>query len=353
MGIRTGGDIQSVPLAITALSQEELPQDAASIEIDAWQPERPYLELYDGKPADFDERFLEAEARHGSLPIFYLDTAEWLRKRGRSAEAIEMVLSALELPTANDVTFGIVADRLERYGAVDRAIELRERQAALDPERPQPKRFLALALARRASLQPKNARADLTRAIKLLYDIAMTPTDGEWNGIELICLDEANALMPRLKKLGGSVDMDPRLVAVLDVDVRVVIDWTTDATDMDLWVDEPNGERAIYNNRHTAIGGSLSDDMTQGYGPEEYMLHRAPPGTYQVQANVYASDRIDPNGATLLTAHLFRDFGRQTEREESIDVELKRDEKGSKMIGRIVVPGKAAPKPPAQKAGNP
>ncbi len=316
----------------------------ATIHIDPWQPERPYLELYDGKPADFDARFLEAEQRHGDLPIFYLDTAEWLRKHGNLAGAREMVLSALELPTANEVTLGMVADRLERYGDIDRAVELRERQAALDPDRPQPRRLLALALARRAALvvtgvstgAPARARADLTRAVEMLYAIAITPQDERWAGIEMIALNEANALLPRLHEAGGKVDMDPRLVALLDCDMRVVIDWTSDGTDMDLWIDEPDQERAIYNNPRTAIGGHLSTDMTTGFGPEEYLLHSAPPGLYQVQANVFAPDRLDPNGVSLITAHLFHDFGRKTQREESVDVEVKRDDQGSKPIGTMV-----------------
>jgi tetratricopeptide (TPR) repeat protein len=313
---------------------------APLVQIDAWQPDRPYLELYDGKPTDFAERFREAEARHGTLPIFYLDTAAWLSKRGQVAEAQEMVLSALELPTADDTTLGMVADRLERYGAWDRAVELRERQAALDPDRPQPRRLLALTLARRAKAQSATARADLTRAIALLYDVAITPQSELWEGIALISLNEANAMLPRLRALGGIVDMDPRLVGLLDVDVRVVIDWTSDGSDMDLWVDEPTRERAIYNNNRTVIGGRLSNDMTRGYGPEEYMVHMAPAGIYTAQANVFAPDRIDPNGATILTAHLFRNFGRANETVDSIDIELKRDEKGARMIGRVVVPAK-------------
>jgi tetratricopeptide (TPR) repeat protein len=321
---------------------------APTIEIDAWEPERPYLELYDGAPGQFDERFLEAERRHGGIPAFYLDTAEWLRKQGRAADAIEMVLGALELASANEVTLGIVADRLERYGAIDRAIELRERQMALDPDRPQPRRLLALALARRAALQPARARADLTRAIRLLNEVAVTPQDGRWDGIELIALMEANALVPRLRRLGGTPDLDPRLIALLDVDMRVVIDWSTDATDLDLWVDEPDGERAIYNNQRTAMGGRLSHDMTQGYGPEEYLLHHARPGTYAVQANVYAADRLDPNGPSLVSAHLFRDYGRPTQSEESVDIELTRDSRGAKMIGRMIFGA-----PGADEAGKP
>lgn len=326
---------------------------APSVQIDAWQPDRPYLELYDGKPADFAERFREAEARHGALPIFYLDTAAWLARRDRMAEAREMALSALELPTADDTTLGMVADRLERYGDWDRAVELRERQAVLDPDRPQPRRLLALTLARRAAAHPAQAKADLTRAITLLYGIATHPQADQWKGVDLIALNEANALLPRLRKLGGKVEMDPRLVMLLDVDVRVVIDWTTDASDMDLWVDEPTRERAIYNNNRTAIGGRLSRDMTRGCGPEEYMIHAAPPGTYTAQANVYAPDRIDPNGATILTAHLFRNFGRTNETVDSVDIELKRDEKGARMIGRVVVPGKPMTSPAPVKGAVP
>lgn len=85
--------------------------------------------------------------------------------------------------------------------------------------------------------------------------------------------------------------------------------------------------------------------MTRGYGPEEYMLHVAPAGTYLVQANVYAPDRLDSNGATLLTAHLFHDYGRPTEREEAVDVEVTRDDKGAKTIGRMVVAAGRKAKP--------
>lgn len=307
------------------------------IEIEAWQPERPYLKAFDAAPQRFDALFAEEEKKHGTLPAFYLDTAGWLHRRGRTAEAVEMVLAALDLPVANEVTYGIVADRLERYGAYDRAVELRERHAALDPARPQPKRLLALALARRAAKRPANARADLERAIALLAEVALTPQDGRWDGIELIALMEANALIPKLRALGGETSLDRRLIALLDTDLRVVADWNTDATDLDLWVDEPHGERAIYSHQRTASGGQLSNDMTNGYGPEEYFLRRAFPGTYTVRANVFAADRIDPNGPSVVTVRLIRDFGRSTEREEAVDLEVTSQDGRERLIGRLVV----------------
>ncbi len=333
------GDAAPVGADIVVTSGRVQPS-APAVSIEAWQPDREYLRAFDAAPARFDERFAEAEREAGGVPAFYLDSAEWLRRHGRTMDAAQVVLSALELPAANATTLGIVADRLERYGAIDRAIELRERQAVLEPDRPQPRRLLALALSTRAATRPATALADLTRAVALLREVAVMPLDQRWDGIDLVALMEANALLPRLKRLGGRSPLEPALTALLDTDIRVVVDWTTDATDLDLWVDEPGGERAIYNHPRTASGGHLSNDMTAGFGPEEYFLHRAPAGEYVVRANVYNADRLDPNGLSLLTAHLFRDFGRATQQVEAVDVELKRDEHGEKMIGRIAIPSK-------------
>jgi uncharacterized protein YfaP (DUF2135 family) len=117
----------------------------------------------------------------------------------------------------------------------------------------------------------------------------------------------------------------------------VVIDWNTGATDMDLWVDEPTGERAVYNNPRTAMGGRLSNDMTSGFGPEEYLLRRATAGEYKISVNVYSRDVINPNGATIVTAHLTRNFGRANQQMETMELELAPEDSGEKLIGRFTV----------------
>jgi len=177
------------------------------------------------------------------------------------------------------------------------------------------------------------------RAGLQLTDVALNPLDARWRGIDMIALVEANALLPKLKALGGSFELDPRLTRNLESDVRIVLDWSNDAADIDLWVDEPNGERAIYSYPRTLIGGHLSDDMTSGFGPEEYFLRRAAPGRYTVRANVYSPDRLDPNGLSRVTALLFRDWGRPSQREESIDLDLQRGQHGEVRIGTLKVGG--------------
>jgi hypothetical protein len=309
-----------------------------SIAVSAWRPQRDYLDAFDADPSAFDRVFPEWDKKAGDVPSFYLDTADWLYRKGRKALAVETLLSALDLPTANEVTLGMVAARLERYGLIDPAILLRERHALLDPDHPQPRRLLALALAKRAELVgPTIARDDLKRAITLLTDIAQNPIADPWHGIDMVSLVEANALLVKLKALGGSFPLDPRLTKNLDSDVRVVLDWSNDAADIDLWVDEPNGERAFYDYPRTLIGGHVSDDMTSGFGPEEYFLRKAAKGRYTVRANVYSPDQLDPNGTSRVTAHLFRDWGRPGQRVESIDLDLQRGQNGEMKIGTLKV----------------
>ena len=73
----------------------------------------------------------------------------------------------------------------------------------------------------------------------------------------------------------SSLPVDPRLVKLLDVDVRIILTWDADLTDIDLHVVEPSGETAFYGHNRTVIGGLVSRDFTQGYGPEEYAVRRA------------------------------------------------------------------------------
>jgi len=318
--ISVGDDLESLP-------QAEATDTDAVVEVTTaeWASNRPYMAaLKAASPGDRERVLAEQQEVHGTLPAFWFDVAEHAWKSGRREEARRLLLSALDLPTRNNETLAIVAERLQRYGEQDRAIEMFEVVAEAEPGRPQPLRSLALALAKRSEGRPRQqARADLARAIDLLAQVIMTPWDRDYDGIELISLMEVNRLIPRYRALGGGeVPLDPRLIALLDVDIRVVVEWNTEETDLDLWVDEPNGERAYFGNPQTEMGGRVSNDMTDGYGPEEYLLRRAPAGTFTVRADVYSSDELNPNGASRITARLIRNFGRPDQKEELVEIEL-------------------------------
>ncbi len=297
-----------------------------TIAVEPWNPDRPYLAALNAAgPAFFAVVYKQQEHEYGMLPAFYLDVAEFLFRRGQKSEAVDVLSNAFDLPSADIATLMILAERLMRYGEERRALWLYERIIFLEPELPQPRRNLALALTARADRSTSRAarQKDYVRALDLLNEIVTTPWSFAYNGIELIALTEANRIVPRLARLGAAkLPLDARLIALMDVDLRVVLEWNTDITDMDLWIDEPSGERAIYSHPKTASGGRLSNDMTAGYGPEEYLLNHAPPGTYTVRVNIFATDRLNPNGAITVRAHLYRGYNRANEQEQTFEIEL-------------------------------
>ncbi len=301
----------------------------ASIRVDlAEMPtDRPYLAALQAAPeAQRLAVLADQEIAWGTTPAFYFDVADWFRNKGDQATAMQLLLSALELTSADDETRQIVAFRLERDRAFNRAVELSELIAAANAEfRPQPLRDLALVLAARGTDEARNRnarRADLERAFTLLTDTALNPASGAFDGIEVIALMEANALIPQIKAAGGNWTLDPRLVALTDTDARIVISWSLDDADVDLWVTEPDGERVYYSHKLSANGGLISNDMTDGYGPEEYLIRRALAGAYKVQIDGYAGDRLNPNGSGRVMIRLQRNFARPGQQQQLVDLDI-------------------------------
>ncbi len=329
--------IQDVPIAVSALGSDRT--RPIEVEMEEWNPDRPYLKALDAAaPGRFEAVLAAMETEHANSPAFYLDVAEWLFRKKRTDQAVQMALSALDMPQANDATLMVVGDRMMRYGEVERALWLLDRLVYLTPDKPQPLRGLALALilqAERPDTAPALRAASYRRAAELLNTVIVTPWDGDYDGIELVSLMEINRILPRLP--AGNRPLDARLIALLDVDLRVVLEWNTDDSDMDLWVLEPSGDTAIYSNPKTRIGGRLSNDMTRGYGPEEYLLRRAPRGEYQIKANVYAPDALDPNGASTVRARLYRNWGRPNESYEVLEIDLTPDTEDTRLIGKFRV----------------
>jgi len=111
-------------------------------------------------------------------------------------------------------------------------------------------------------------------------------------------------------------------VAVDDADLVVVIEWSTDATDVDLHVIEPSGEDCHYGHRRTKQGGELTRDVTGGYGPEMYVLRRAAPGAYAIRVHDYRPDANRTSARTTVHATVYRGFGRPDESVAEHVVEL-------------------------------
>ncbi len=330
-------------IVVTGTRRDPASQGVTSvIEIKPWSPERPYLDAVKDQCGEaFGAIYLAQRPEHGALPGFYLEMADARARCGDSAAAAEIALSALELDAANTDTVSAVANRLLSYGQIDTAVALFTQVTDDDPDRPQPWRDLALALEIQAAepgLKKRQRRALYEQAIAHLNHVIETPWNSDYDGVELIAVMEANRIGERLARIGGQASLpDKQLERLLDVDLRVVVSWNVDAVDMDLWVNEPTGERSYYGYALTQIGGRLSNDMTAGYGPEEYLLKQALPGEYSIEMNYFSSDIINPNGAVTLRAHIYRNWGRASQTVSVVDLEFTDQEASNYLVAKVVV----------------
>jgi Uncharacterized protein conserved in bacteria len=168
----------------------------------------------------------------------------------------------------------LLAYRLQQAGETAVAVPIFERVLELAPNEPQSHRDLGLALADAGQAQA---------AVEQLYAVVTGAWDPRFADIDLIALTELNAIVDKARRDGKPVDtsaIDARLLKNLPLDVRVVLAWDADNTDVDLHVFDPNGEEVYYGHNLSYQGGAISHDATGGYGPEEFALKVAKPGKY-------------------------------------------------------------------------
>ncbi len=290
----------------------------ASIQVKPWQSDTVYLQQMKlaGDTATY-EVYLSCRQVYGDSPAFYFDCADFFLSQGQRELGLRVLTNIAELELESPQLLRIVAYRLEQEGELELATTLLENVLQLRPEEPQSYRDLALVLAQQQHYQ---------RAIALLYQVVLGNWDNRFEEIELTASLELNQLLAILQRseipLEDGLAIDPRLLQLLDLDLRIVLSWDTDLTDIDLWVIEPSGEKCFYSNKQTQMGGLISRDFTQGYGPEEYLLHAAMPGNYTIQANYYGSSQQTLTGATTLLATIYTHFGRANEQHRTIALRL-------------------------------
>jgi hypothetical protein len=310
-----GNLLESV--AVTGTRRAEAAQTAtapaASIALRRWEPDAAYARrLREATDADRYALYLDERAGYTRSTAFFIDAAEIFFTRGQQALALRVLSNLAEMELENRHILRILAYRLTQAGELTLAIPLLERVRELAPDEPQSHRDLALALAQAGQAQ---------RAVDLLWDVAARPWDGRFAEIDLIALTELNAIAARSPGLDlGRID--PRLRRNLPLDLRAVLAWDADNTDIDLWVTDPDGEKAYYGHRLTRQGGAMSRDFTGGYGPEEFSLRQAKPGRYEVRAQFYGHRQQLVSPYTTLMLWLATGYGTPGQKDERVVLRL-------------------------------
>lgn len=108
-------------------------------------------------------------------------------------------------------------------------------------------------------------------------------------------------------------------------DIVIFVSWNINDTDIDLHVIEPTNEICYYGNKTTKIGGTLSKDVTSGYGPEMYVLKNAVRGKYSISLDYYSDSGTQTASKPKSYIEIYRNWGTPKEKLTRKMIELKRN----------------------------
>ena len=287
--------------------------NTSKIALNDYNPDTPYLKVMEyADPAKAVETYYKLKKEYGQTPSFYVDVADYFFKKGDTEQAILVVSNLAELSLEDAQLLRVLAYKLSAYKAYPEAVSISRKVVAIREEEPQSYRDLGLALAQAGEYQ---------QAIETLYKVVERPWDQRFRDVQLIAMNEINNIINTQKGLRTSF-IDKRLLKKEPVDIRVVLTWDTDNSDMDLWVTDPEEERCFYGHRQTYLGGIISQDVTGGYGPEEFMLKKAPKGNYKIEVNYYGNRSQKQLLPVSLRITFFTHYGTPQEKKQETTVRL-------------------------------
>ncbi|MBR1870600.1 MAG: DUF2135 domain-containing protein [Kiritimatiellae bacterium] len=315
---------------------------AAMIAITPWNPAVPYLKRIESAQDAYGQ-YLAEKKEYGSSPAFFMDAAGVFFKKGDTALGVRVLSNMAEFKLEDAAVLRAMAWRLREAGDYDDAIALLRKVVKLRGEEGQSRRDLALLLAECG--KDRKCAKYLGEAAALLHETAFTPwarRSGRRSNdhqVSIVALEELNALATWCKANGVDAEMpelSEEFVREMPLKLRIVLSWDADETDVDLHVLEPNGEEAYYGHRRTSRGGFSSEDVTTGYGPEEYLRKDADAGVYRVLAHYFASHQTALTGATAVSATVYTDWATANEKRAILTLRLDKP-KDKVSIGEITI----------------
>jgi len=239
---------------------------------------------------------------------------------------LKILTCIADLDLENASLYRLLGYRLKQYGEFSLAQFVCQKVVEWRPQEPQSYRDFALALADAGKPQA---------ALDSLYSLLTKPYSANIGnrsrGIEEVVVTEINNLITKNSNLNTS-KIDKRLIINMPVDIRVVINWNMNNTDIDLHVKDPNGEECYYSHTKTRIGGRISADNTSGYGPEQFLLKKAVSGKYQVYVNYFGDRQFTIDGPSTIMAEIFIKYSDNSQKREVVCLQLSKEKnKGGKV----------------------
>ncbi|MEM7187781.1 MAG: TonB-dependent receptor plug domain-containing protein, partial [Bacteroidota bacterium] len=293
----------------------------------------PYLEELQqaiGKEDMYRLYLIQREA-YKNLPSYFIDVFDYF-KNVNADYAGRVLSNVIEMDNDNYELLRVYAYKMEEQGDFETAAFIYRQVLKLRSEDAQSYRDLALVLAE---------TGEPNEAIELLMKV-LDPDFKSTNGFRnleklrpIIINEIANIV--RTKSPTQLPEKFPRgYKRTKELDMRIVIDWNHNDTDIDLHVVDPNLEECYFGNRSTSMGGTMSEDMTTGFGPEEFALEDAGTGSYYVKIDYFGDNYQKVENPTFMKVSIFENYG-TPEQQRRIRVMRLSEDSDETLVERIAL----------------
>ncbi|MDR1172243.1 MAG: DUF2135 domain-containing protein [Bacteroidales bacterium] len=291
------------------------------IKLTPMKQDNKYMKALTGRTdADYSE-YLRLRKDYISTPAFYFDMADWFFRHNDRTRALCILTSISDMELENASLYRLLGYRLKEYAAYGLEAYVCQKVIQWRPMEPQSYRDYALALA-----DAGYYRQALDTLYSTLTQSYARNISRRSFGIEEVLVTELNQLIAANRQLNASA-IDRELVKAMPVDVRVVINWNMNNTDIDLHVTDPNGETCFYSHKATAAGGRISQDITQGYGPEQFMLKKAVKGKYKVYVNYFGDSQVKAEGPSTVMVEIYTGYSGSSQQRRVTCLQMSRETK--------------------------
>jgi len=303
----------------------------STLEVSEWDSNASYINsLKSVDKKNVYMKYLELKSKYTNSPSFYFDVATYMFQKSLKDEGLRVISNLAELELENTEILRTLGRKLFEFEFYNEAEAVFKE--VLESRSFEPHSYIDLGLT-------YNELGEHQKAIENLYTVIEKNWDADiisrFRGIELITLHDINNIISQNRKIINTSFIDSCFLKHMPVDIRVVIDWDANETDIDLWITDPNDEKCSYSNKNTRIGGRISNDITQGYGPEEFRLKHAIDGQYIIEVKYFGSSKQTVFDKVTIRAIVYTNFGTIEERKEVLTLQLEPQKGGDFKIGEI------------------
>ena len=154
-------------------------------------------------------------------------------------------------------------------------------------------------------------------AVALYWEAAKVAESQDTTGRAVVILEELNALLAKGEMDAAEFGIDPRFVKHVPLELRAVLEWDADQSNLDLTVRGPTGRWLTPTDKENPASSIWwSGNVTRGYGPESWALQGLLPGTYHFGARFYGDWNDDGISSATAEVEFTRNFGTPEETRE-------------------------------------